>query len=224
MRCASIGLGTVGGPQFVFLEFWEVRRQIGTELPLSRGKKWEHCAPKGKRRREGSVGLNDAVIEAVVVSDGGIVEGFEGGLKFKWDTYESFSGVDQVPGLTRFGAIASNLGLGDGYRTGDFIQAVLQVLLLDGSSGTFPARVVGSIEDKHSEVEGDQESNESPFIEDVSDLLDVSFVPELAVDMGWIAHGLLLLSVLSWIVTGWGQGVVKRHSGVPCGSPPAGLH
>lgn len=53
MRCASIGLGTVGGPQFVFLEFWEVRRQIGTELPLSRGEKWEHCAPKGKEKEGG---------------------------------------------------------------------------------------------------------------------------------------------------------------------------
>ncbi len=48
MRCASIGLGTVGGPQFVFLEFWEVRRQIGTELPLPRDEKGSIALPRGK--------------------------------------------------------------------------------------------------------------------------------------------------------------------------------
>ncbi len=223
MRCASIGLGTVGGPQFVFLEFWEVRRQIGTELPLLPGEKWEHCAPKGKRRREGSVGLNDAVIEAVVVSDGGIVEGFEGGLEFKWDTYESFSGVDQVPDLARFGSATAKLGFVDSHRPGDLVEAVLEVFLFDRSLGTFSARMVGAIEDEHVVFEGDQEADKSPFLEDSFHLLKIPQVLTLAVDMGWIAHGLLLLSVLSWIVTGWGQGVVRRRSGVPCGFHPAGL-
>ncbi|MCG3142570.1 MAG: hypothetical protein HDKAJFGB_04085 [Anaerolineae bacterium] len=50
MRRVSIGHGTVGGPQFVFLEFWEVRRQIGTELPLFPGEKREHYAPKKEKQ------------------------------------------------------------------------------------------------------------------------------------------------------------------------------
>jgi hypothetical protein len=127
-----------------------------------------------------------------VVSDDGVIEGFEGGLEFKRDSYKSAIDMDQIQDLDSLGTVTAEFCFLDSDSIRDLVQAVLEILFMDRLLWTFIARMVGAIQNKGTLFQCDQEANQSLFFEDVFELLEVAFVLTQAVDMDWVTHVNLL--------------------------------
>ena len=143
---------------------------------------------QGEKKERGSVRLNHAIIETVMVSDCWVVQGLKGGLEFEGDPDELACDQDEVVGFVPFGPVQPELAFADSYGFCDRVEAVEEVFFANDSVGSLSKGSVVPMECERSVRVIDDQMVEVPFLEDFVNGFLVSFILAFAVNGGVVSH------------------------------------